>query len=151
MLLRTFHYTIEPPGEDSPSQNGAAKIYNNKFAVRTRTLLYGSGLPTTFWSSALLHSVYLHNRLVHQETGVTPFKRYYGSKPDLSSLKVFGLQVCVKKSGDRLDKLDWNDFMGIFLGYTATDQNIIYLELETGIVKQSHHTQFDKAWYLQAT
>ncbi len=119
--------------------------------MRTRTLLYGSGLPATFWPSALLHSEYLHNCLVHQETGVTPFEHYYGSKPDLSSLKVFGLQVCVKKSGDRRGKLDQNDFTGIFLGYTATDQNIIYLDLETGIVKRSHHAQFDKAWYLQAT
>ena len=36
-----------------------------------------------------------------------------------------------------------------FLGYTATDQNIVCLDLDTGIVKQSHHAQFDEAWYLQ--
>jgi hypothetical protein len=107
--------------------------------------------PPHFWSSALLHSVYFHNRLVHQETEVTPFKHYYGSKPKLSSLKVFGSRVCVKKSEDRRSKLDRNDFTSIFLGYTATDQNIVYLDLETGIVKRSHHAQFDEAWYLQAT
>jgi hypothetical protein len=151
MILCTFHYTIKSMGVDSPSQNGAAKIYKDKFAVHTRTLLYGLGLPTTFWSSALLHSVYLPNHLMHQETGVTPFERYYGSKPDLNSLKVFGSRVCVKKIGNRCGKLDRNDFTGIFLGYTATDQNIVYLDLETGIVKQSRHAQFDEAWYLQAT
>jgi hypothetical protein len=48
MILQDFHYSIEPMGADSPSQNGAAEIYNDKFAVRTRTLLYGSGLPATF-------------------------------------------------------------------------------------------------------
>ena len=74
MLLRDFHYTLEPTGADSPSQNGAVEIYNDKFAVRTRTLLYGSGLPAKFWSMALLHSVYLHNRLVHSETKATPFE-----------------------------------------------------------------------------
>jgi hypothetical protein len=88
---------------------------------------------------------------VHQDTGVTPFKRYHGHKPDLSSLKVFGSQVCVKRSSDRHGKLDRNDFTGIFLGYTATDQNIVYLDLDTGIVKHSHHSQFDEAWYLQDT
>jgi hypothetical protein len=31
------------------------------------------------------------------------------------------------------------------------DQNIIYLNINTGLVKQSHHTQFDEAWYLQPT
>ncbi len=74
LLLRKFHYNIEPTGADSPSQNGAAEIYNDKFIICTRTLLYGSSLPAKFWSAALLHSVYLHNCLVHDETRVTPFK-----------------------------------------------------------------------------
>jgi len=45
--------------------------------------------------------------------------------------------------------LDRHDFKGIFLEYTATDQNIIYLDLDSGVVKSSHHAQFDEAWYLQ--
>jgi len=150
MLLRDFHFTLEPTGADSPSQNGDMEIYNDKFAVRTRTLLYGSGLPAKFWSAALLHSVYLHNSLVHSETKVTPFEHYFGMKPDLSHLKLFGSRVCVKRSGDRSGKLDHNDFTGIFLGFTATDHNIIYLDLESGLVKRSHYAQFDEAWYLQS-
>jgi hypothetical protein len=149
MLLWDFHYTLEPTGTDSPSQNGAAEIYNDKFAIRTRTLLYGSGLPAKFWSVALLHSVYLHNKLVHANTKVTPFEGYFGIKPDLSNLKVFGSRVCIKRSGDRSGKLDCNDFTGIFLGFTATDHNINYLDLDSGIVKHSRHTIFDEAWYLQ--
>ena len=149
LLLQQFHYTLEPTGADSPSQNGAVEIYNDKFAVRTRTLLYGSGLPAQFWSAALLHSVYLHNRLVHAETRKTPFEGYYGLKPDLAYLKLFGSRVCVKRTGDRRSKLDRHDFRGIFLGYASTDQNILYLNLDSGLVKCSHHAQFDKAWYLQ--
>jgi hypothetical protein len=149
MLLRDFHYTLEPTGADSPSQNGAVEIYNNKFAVQTRTLLYSSGLPAKFWSAALLHSVYLHNCVIHSETKITPFEGYFGTKPDLSHLKVFGSRVCVKCSGDRSGKLDCHDFSGIFLGFTATDHNIRYLDLYSGLVKQSHHAQFDKAWYMQ--
>ncbi len=57
--------------------------------------------------------------------------------------------MCVKRTGDRRAKLDRHDLQGIFLGFTATDQNITYLDLNTGIVKQSHHATFDKAWYLQ--
>jgi hypothetical protein len=33
----------------------------------------------------------------------------------------------------------------------ATDQNIIYLNLDSGVVKSCHHAVFDKAWYLQPT
>jgi hypothetical protein len=90
LLLRKFHYNIKPHGADSPSQNGADEIYNDKFAICTPTLLYGSSLPAKFWSAALLHSVYLHNRLVHNETRVTPFESYYGQKPDLSSSRSSG-------------------------------------------------------------
>ena len=51
--IKGFHYLIEPTGADSPSQNGAVEIYNDKLGVRVRTLLYGSGLPAPYWSSAL--------------------------------------------------------------------------------------------------
>ena len=106
LVLCTFHYTLEPTGANSPSQNGAVENYNDKFGMRTQTLLYGSSLPADYWSVALLHTVYLHNRLVHSETRKTPFEGYYGIKPDLAFLKLFGSRVCVKRTGDRCSKLD---------------------------------------------
>ncbi len=148
-LLRKYNYVVEPTGADSPSQNGAVEIYNAKLAVRTRTLLFGSGLPAKYWSSALVHAVYLHNRLVHTVTKMTPFEYFFRAQPDLSCLKLFGSRVCVKRTGSRRSKLDRHDFKGIFLGHTATDQNIVYLDLDSGLVKSSHHAQFDEAWYLQ--
>ena len=148
-VLRSHNYVMEPTGADSPSQNGAVEIYNNKLAIRARTLLYGSGLPAKYWSAALLHSVYLNNRLVHTVTKKTPFEGFYGAKPDIRHLKLFGSRVCVKRSGSRRSKLDRHDFKGIFLGYSATDHNIVYLDLDSGVVKRSHHAKFDEAWYLQ--
>ena len=149
MISDKYHYVIEPTGADSPSQNGAVEIYNDKLAVRVRTLLYGSGLPAEYWSSALVHSVYLHNRLVHNVTKRTPIEGFFGFIPDIGHLKLFGSRVCVKRSGTRQAKLDKNNYTGIFLGYTATDQNVVYLDLTTGLVKRSHHAMFDEAWYLQ--
>ena len=119
LILRKHKYVVEPTGADSPSQNGAVEIYNAKLAVRTRTLLFGSGLPAKYWSSALVHAVYLHNRLVHTVTRVTPFESFFGAQPDISCLKMFGSRVCVKRTGSRRSKLDRHDFKGIFLGYTA--------------------------------
>ena len=95
------NYVLEPMGADSPSQNGSVKIYNNKLPVCARTLLYSSRLPAKYWSSALLHSVYLHNRMVHASTRKTPFEGLYGMKPDISHLKLFGSRLCVKQSGKR--------------------------------------------------
>jgi hypothetical protein len=150
-VLRTHQYVMEPTGADSPSQNGAVKIYSDKLAIRTRTLLYGAGLPAKFWLAALLHLVYLHNRLVQTVVKKTPYKGYFGFKPDIGHLKLFGSRVCVKCSGNCRSKLDKHDFKGIFLGYTATDHNIVYLDLDSGLVKWTYHAQFDEAWYLQET
>jgi hypothetical protein len=82
---------------------------------------------------------------------VTPFESFFGAQPDISCLKLFGSRVCVKRTGSRCCKLDRHDFKGIFLEYTATDQNIIYLDLDSGVVKSSHHAEFGEAWYLQPT
>ena len=37
----------------------------------------------------------------------------------------------------------------VFFSGTPPQIKILYLDLDSGIVKQSHHAQFDKAWYLQ--
>jgi hypothetical protein len=148
MTLRDHAYMVKPTGADSPLQNGATEIYNDKLAICVRTLLHGSGLPAKYWSFALQHVVYLHNRLAHTVTKHTPIKGLFGFKPDLGHLKLFGSCICVKRSGQRGAKLDKNRFNGIFLGYTATDNNILYLNIMSGLVKCSHHAQFDKVWYL---
>ena len=101
MMLRDFGYVVEPTGADSPSQNGGAEIYINTLGVKVWTLLYGSGLSAKFWSAALLHTVYLHNRLVHSATHMTPYEGWYGRKPDVTHLKTFGSRVCVKHTGSR--------------------------------------------------
>jgi hypothetical protein len=138
MVLRDHHYTLEPTRSNSPSQNSAVEINNDKFGIKMRTLLYGSGLPVQYWSVALTHVVFLHNQLVHSKTKKTPFEGYYGAKPHLSGLKLFGSRVCVTRNGKRRGKLDRHNFTGIFLGYAATEQNIIYIDLTSGLVKTSH-------------
>jgi hypothetical protein len=43
-----------------------------------------------------------------------------------------------------------DDFNGIFIGYTTTDDNIKFIDINSGVTKASHHAPvFDEAWYLQ--
>jgi hypothetical protein len=37
----------------------------------------------------------------------------------------------------------------VFIGYTATDDNVRYIDVDSGVVKTSHCAVFDEAWYLQ--
>jgi hypothetical protein len=61
---------------------------------------------------------------------MTPYEAWWDEQPDLSLLKVFGSRVCVKVTGKRRAKLDRHDFNGIFIGYTATDDNIKYIDID---------------------
>ena len=148
-MLERHLYTVEPTGADSPSQNGGAEKWNDSLAVTTRALLYGASLPAKYWSAALTHAAYLHNRRVHHGLMCTPFEKWYGRRPDLRKLRVFGSRVCVKRSGERRAKLDQHSFTGIFIGYTATDSNVRYIDVHTGTVKTSHHAVFDECWFHQ--
>jgi hypothetical protein len=46
-------------------------------------------------------------------------------------------------------KLDYHHFDGIFIGCTATDHNMEFIDINSDLVKRSHHAVFNKAWYLQ--
>ena len=54
LLMREFSYSLEPTGADSPSQNGAVEIYNDKLGIWTRALLYGAGLPVGVYMQAMI-------------------------------------------------------------------------------------------------
>jgi hypothetical protein len=55
-VLKETKYIIEPTGVDCPSQNAGAEQWNLTLAITNRSLLYGSGLPTCYWSTSLLHA-----------------------------------------------------------------------------------------------
>jgi hypothetical protein len=55
-----------------------------------RLLLYSDGLSATFWSAALVHAVYLKNRLFHKALQKTPYEEWTGVKPPLGHLRTFG-------------------------------------------------------------
>ena len=94
-MQKRHNYKVKPTGADTPSQNRSAESMNKSLATLVRTLLYGSGLPARYWSAALLHAAWLYNRKVHRGIACTPFERWFGSKPDLRRLRLFGSWVCV--------------------------------------------------------
>ena len=141
-------YVIEATGSGVHHRNGKVERLNRTFAVQVRALLYGSGLPATFWSAALIHAVYLKNRLWHSAIGKTPFEAWNGAKPDLSHLRVFGSLVTERRPNQPAAKLDRHTYHGIFLGYTGNNANIRYIDLLSGVVKVGATLSFDEAHYM---
>ena len=73
-----------------------------------------------------------------------PLTAYTSKRPNAKRLKIFGCPIVVRHL-DRKAKLDMNTSAGIFLGYTATDKNVVYRDSVTGHFKTATHVVFDEA------
>ena len=146
-VTSTAGYIMEPTGSDSPHQNGKVERLNGTFGVMVRSLLYSAGLPPAYWSAALVHAVYLKNRLWHSSLQCTPFESWNGSPPDLSHLRVFGSLITARIPGARPAKLDRHTFDGIFLGYSGSDKNVLYIDIHSGRIKIGSSFTFDEAHF----
>ena len=144
-LIAKCGFSLELTGADASAQNGIIENPNKTFGQMMRCLLYSSELGPEYWTYALQHAVYIRNRLPHHSTSTTPYEALTGNKPDLSGLRIFGSRIYARKPGKRTAKLDTNSYKGYFLGFTATDKNVLYIDEETGRVKTGTHVIFDEA------
>ena len=82
-----------------------------------RSLLKSMNVLGRLWGEAVRHSVYLLNRLPTKAMGdKTPFEGWYGRKPNLGYLKVFGCTTHVRIAGSHLKKLDDRSKPMVYLG-----------------------------------
>jgi dUTP pyrophosphatase len=138
---------MDPTAPKSSFQNGMSERPNRTLAKMVRSLLHGTGLDPEYWSFALLHGVFIKNRICHSATNQVPYTMYTGVKPSAKRLRVFGCPIIVRNVGPRPAKLDLNTTVGTFLGYTATDKNVIYRDSITKKIKTATHVIFDEAGY----
>ena len=150
-VILSAGYVVEATGSGVHHRNGKVERLNRTFAVQVRALLYGAGLPATYWSAALVHAVYLKNRLWHAAINKTPFEAWNGAKPDLAHLRVFGSLVTERRPNQPAAKLDRHTYHGVFLGYTGNGSNIRYIDLSSGVVKVGATFSFDEAHYMSST
>jgi hypothetical protein len=60
------------------------------------SMLYESGLPSSFWGEAMASLIHVSNRVTTTSLqGATPHQAFYGSKPNLSHLRVWGCTAYV--------------------------------------------------------
>ena len=83
-----------------------------------RCLLFEKGLPKTFLTEAVNTSVHLLNMLPTKALkGKTPFEAWYGVKPSMEHLKIFGC-VCYALIQEMKIKVE----VGIFLGCNSNSK-----------------------------
>ena len=85
--------------------------------------MHEKDLPKAFWAKATNTTVFLLNRLPTKAVnGKTPFEAWYGFKPNLKNLKIFGCLCFTHVPQIKRDKLDKKAEPGIFIGYSNSSK-----------------------------
>ena len=90
-------------------------------------MILHAGVSKGFWAEAVRSAAYIRNRIITTATGVTPYERWYGKKPDVSNFRVFGRTAYAHVPDSSRQKLDQKAVKMRFVG-TMYQINRLYDE-----------------------
>ena len=95
----------------TPEQNGVAERKNRTIVEAARAMLEEKSLPKFYGAEALTTAVYIQNRIRDK---VSAHELYFGTKPNLRHLRVFGSIAYVhvpkeKRRKQRPRNVSWSD------------------------------------------
>ena len=73
-LLVEQGFTLQVTGSNNSKQNGMVERPHRTLKQMVRCILHNASLGPEFWSYALIHSVYVKNRLPHSSIKMSPFQ-----------------------------------------------------------------------------
>lgn len=92
-----------------PEMNGIAKRVNRTLTENASALLWTAQLPIGFWAPAILVATFLKNRCPTKALpDITPYEAYYGTKPNLGFIRIFGCKAKVVIPSSLRSKTVWD-------------------------------------------
>ena len=129
----------------TPEQNGVAEQLNRTLVEMTRAMLLDSQLPQSFWVEAVSTAAYLRNRSPTSAVeGMTPHEAWYGRKPGVEHLRVFGSTAYVHIPKDSRGKLDSKTSKCILVGYGSVQKGYRLYNREAQKILHSRDVKFDE-------
>ena len=124
----------------TPEQNGAAERLNRTLVETTRAMLLDAKLPQCFWAEAISTATYLRNRSPTSAVdGMTPHQAWYGRKPGVEHLRVFGGAAYTHVPKDERRKLDSKTRRCTMLGYGSVQKGYRLLDKVTQKILHSRN------------
>lgn len=108
----------QPTAPYSPQSNGVAEALNRTLLESVRALLQQADLSPKLWAEAIHAANSLRNMCPADGISTTPAEAFDGTKPDVSTLRVFGSPVYAHVPAQQRNKLDPVTVKGIYLGHT---------------------------------
>ena len=130
----------------SPEQNGVAERLNRTLMESARAMMSHANLPNSFWAEAVATAVYLRNRSESSalKEDMTPYEKWYGRKPDVSHLRVFGCIAYSHIPDSRRRKLDKKAQKYQFVGYCKDSKGYRLFDAETRTVVKRRDVVFNE-------
>ena len=129
----------------TPEQNGVSERLNRTIVESVRSMLIHSNLPLKFWANAVHCAVYAHNRSPTSALeSSTPFECWFGRKPDVSNMRVFGCVCYYYVPGKQRRKLAPKARKAIFLGYPEGVKGYKIMDIENSKFQKTRNVKFEE-------
>ena len=130
----------------SPEQNGVAERMNRTLMESARAMMSYSGLSEEYWAEAVATAAYVRNRSASSalKNDETPYERWYGKKPDISHLRVFGCIAYAHIPDSQRRKLDKKTKKYRFVGYCKNSKGYRLIDEETKRVVSRRDVVFNE-------
>jgi hypothetical protein len=104
-------------------------------------------MPKSYWAEAVRTAVYIQNQIGDK---VLPYEQYFGTKPNLRHLRVFGSIAYVHIPKEKRKKLDAKAEKCILVGYSDEQKGYKCYNPQTKQACVSRDVVFDESasWYL---
>ena len=99
----------------TPQRNGVSECHNRTLLDMVRSMMYLTNLPLSFWGYALETVAFTLKRAPSKSVETTPYELWFGKKPKLSFLKVWGCDAYMKRFHH--DKLKPKSEKCVFIEY----------------------------------
>ena len=132
----------------TPEQNGVAERLNRTLVESVRSMIFHANLTPEFWAEAASTAVYLHNRSPTTSlSNTTPYECWFGKKPDVSNLKVFGCIAYYHVPQAERRKLDPKACKSIFVGYPEGTKGFKLFNIDTNKFIRSRNVIFHETTF----
>ncbi|CAA7061321.1 unnamed protein product [Microthlaspi erraticum] len=129
----------------TPQQNGIAERKHRHFVELGLSMLFHSEVPLKYWVEAFAAASFIGNMLPSSVTdNMSPHECLLQTKPDYSSLRVFGAACYPHLRPLAHNKFDPRSLQCVFIGYSSQYKGYRCLYPPTGRVYISRHVIFDE-------